>query len=178
MMTGSFSSAAQAAADADYFDIRLEMVQIWNERTDARWLYVEQAAATALDRPYRQRVYRVSLRDDGAVVSAVYELPGDALDYAGAWREPQRFTAFGPDALVLREGCEVVLKPADGASWSGSTVEQRCTSTLRGATYATSEVTVTADGIESWDRGYSADGEQVWGAEKGAYIFVRDPASI
>ncbi|MFT7452655.1 MAG: hypothetical protein ACI9VN_003390, partial [Patescibacteria group bacterium] len=24
---------------------------------------------------------------------------------------------------------------------------------------------------ESWERGYDAEGNQVWGAEKGAYVF-------
>ena len=59
-MTGSFSSASQAsAAPDDYFDIRLYMVPIWDGRADGPWLYVEQAAASALERPYRQRVYQV-----------------------------------------------------------------------------------------------------------------------
>ncbi len=174
-MTGSFSSEAQAAADESYFDIRLEMVPIWTDRTDARWLYVEQAAATALDRPYRQRVYRVSRRDDGAVVSAVYELPGDPLEFAGAWREPERFAAIDPVDLSPRDGCAVVLRAEEDGSWTGSTVGRTCVSTLRGATYATSEVTVSADRIESWDRGFDDAGEQVWGAEQGAYVFLRAP---
>jgi hypothetical protein len=55
-MTGSFSSAEQAAADTNYFDIRLEIVPIWTTRADGHWLYVEQAAAGYLERPYRQRV--------------------------------------------------------------------------------------------------------------------------
>ena len=59
-MTGSFSSQAQAQADERYYDIRLEMVPIWTDRDDGRWLYVEQAAASALERPYRQRIYRVA----------------------------------------------------------------------------------------------------------------------
>ena len=46
-MTGTFSSASQAAADpAHFFDIRLIMVPIWEDlaQGDERWLYVEQAA--------------------------------------------------------------------------------------------------------------------------------------
>ena len=54
-MTGSFSSQAQSLEDEEYFDIRLEMVAIWPMRSDGLWLYVEQASASALDRPYRQR---------------------------------------------------------------------------------------------------------------------------
>jgi len=34
MMTGSFSSQAQAEADTNFFDIRLEMKPIWTDRTD------------------------------------------------------------------------------------------------------------------------------------------------
>jgi hypothetical protein len=40
-MSGSFSSAAQAAEDSAYYDIRLEMAPIWTDRDDAVWLYVE-----------------------------------------------------------------------------------------------------------------------------------------
>ena len=37
---------------------------------------------------------------------------------------------------------------------------------------ATSEVVVSPGRIESWDRGFDAEGAQVWGAEKGAYVFL------
>jgi hypothetical protein len=37
---------------------------------------------------------------------------------------------------------------------------------------ATSEVVVSPGRIESWDRGFDAEGVQVWGAEKGAYVFL------
>ncbi|HRW89883.1 MAG TPA: CpcT/CpeT family chromophore lyase, partial [Flavobacteriales bacterium] len=56
-MTGSFSSAAQAEADTNYYAIELEMARIWPERTDGVWLYVEQAVAAKKEKPYRQRVY-------------------------------------------------------------------------------------------------------------------------
>jgi hypothetical protein len=172
-MTGSFSSAEQAAADPDFYDIRLEMVPIWTDRQDATWLYVEQAAAAQLDRPYRQRVYRLSEQQDQTFRSAVYELPGDPLMYAGAFREPARLNDLDPADLKIREGCAVILQRESAQSFVGSTVGRQCTSTLRGASHATSTVTVTATGIESWDRGFADSGEQVWGAEKGPYIFVR-----
>jgi hypothetical protein len=37
-MTGSFSSEEQSLSDTSYFDIRLKMVRIWPEQTDAYWL--------------------------------------------------------------------------------------------------------------------------------------------
>jgi len=58
-------------------------------------------------------------------------------------------------------------------TYEGSTEGNNCESDLRGAKYATSEVKISKDGIISWDRGYDAEGKQVWGAEKGGYIFKR-----
>jgi hypothetical protein len=44
-----------------------------------------------------------------------------------------------------------------------------------GAVYATSEVTVTPEALISWDRGFGAAGEQVWGAVTGGYVFKKLP---
>ena len=171
-MTGCFSSAAQAAADPEYFEVRLVMVPIWRARDDGPWLYIEQAVATALDRPYRQRVYHLVREADG-VRSEVYELPGDSIDFAGAWRDVAAFDGFAPADLVEREGCAVHLRPAPSGIWSGSTLDDHCRSDFRGAAYATSLITLHRDSIESWDRGFDAGGEQVWGAVKGGYVFDR-----
>jgi hypothetical protein len=65
----------------------------------------------------------------------------------------------------------VILHRREDGSFTGSTVEDRCRSTLRGATYATSEVKVYPDRIESWDRGFDGADEQVWGAVAGPYVF-------
>jgi len=172
LLTGSFSSAAQAAADSDYFDIRLEMARIWPERGDAIWLYVEQARADRLDRPYRQRVYRLSDGPDGTVVSEVLTLPAP-LRFAGAWRQDAPLASLAPDSLTAREGCAIFLRRQPDGSFAGSTLGRGCASDLRGAAYATSEVVVTDERMVSWDRGFDADGKQVWGAEKGGYEFVR-----
>lgn len=171
-MTGKFSSAAQAeAAPEDYFDISLVMIPIWERRNDGPWLYVEQAAANALERPYRQRVYHLVDTAEG-VRSDVYLLPGDPLELAGATSD--RFEAFGPEALVLREGCSIFMAEEDGV-FVGATRGKGCASTLGGASYATSEVRVERDVLTSWDRGFDANEVQVWGAELGAYVFVREP---
>ena len=171
-MSGSFSSAQQTEEDAEYFDIRLEMVPIWTVRSDALWLYVEQAAADALDRPYRQRVYRLTHSPEGVFESAVYELSEPAA-FVGAWRSPDLLDALSPGDLRLKPGCSVYLARVSETVFSGSTKGTSCLSTLRGAAYATSEVEVRADRMESWDRGFDAGGRQVWGAEKGPYVFRR-----
>ncbi len=172
-MQGSFSSAEQAASDEDFFDIRLEMVEIWRQRDDGPWLYIEQAAAGRLDEPYRQRVYRLVEMDDGAIGSMVFEMP-EPLRFAGAYRDDKPLAELTPADLTEREGCTVVMRwVEDEGRYRGATVEDHCKSSLRGASYATSEVEVRPDRLDSWDRGWSADGEQVWGAEKAGYVFER-----
>lgn len=173
-LTGSFSSAAQAERDPDhYFDIRLHMVPIWSGRADGPWLYVEQAAATSPERPYRQRVYHLVARPGGEVASEIYTLPGNPLSYAGGWTNPGRFDALSPDDLELREGCTMVLKRREDGAFAGGTTGTDCESRLHGATYATSEAVVTRDKLVSWDRGYDTDGQQVWGATEGGYVFIK-----
>ena len=55
----------------------------------------------------------------------------------------------------------------------GSTEGLACNSDLKGAIYATSIVIVSKDQLYSWDRGYDISGKQVWGSEKGGYIFKK-----
>ena len=174
MLTGNYDSRDQAAeAPDDYFEIRLVTIPIWTTRDDGAWLYVEQAAFSALERPYRQRVYHVHHDAVGQLRSDVYELPGDPLSFAGAWRsETDLFADLQPDDLSLRDGCSILLgRSAD--AYLGATDGTGCSSSLGGAAYATSEVELRSDLIVSWDRGWDANGEQAWGATAGGYRFVR-----
>ncbi len=175
MMTGSFSSQAQAEADTNFFDIRLEMKPIWQDKVDpgqGHYLYVEQAAGWALDKPYRQRVYHVTDAGDGVFSSMVYALP-DPDAAIGAWKLDAPLADLVPADLIEREGCAVYLERQADGSYQGSTREKECTSTLRGATYATSEITIASDQVLSWDQGWNDAGEQVWGAEISGYVFLR-----
>jgi hypothetical protein len=174
-MSGSFSSQAQAEADSNYYDIRLEMAPIWEDEDDEHWLYVEQATASHQDKPYRQRVYRVVFQG-GVFHSEVYALPGPER-FVGAWKEPARLDTITPDSLAVREGCVVILEWNGEDAYEGSTVDQNCTSQLRGASYATSHVVITDESITSWDQGFDAEGAQVWGATKGGYVFRRVDAN-
>jgi len=182
LMTGSFTSQRQAAGDPDFFDIRLHMTRIWPSERNGAWLYVEQARSDTLDKPYRQRIYFVTpmtfTGGDGLAHtvfrSEVWLLPGDPLAFAGAWADPSRLDALSPTSLSQKSGCEVLLVPGGGNTFAGSTLGRGCPSERGGATFTTSEVTITSTGLESWDRGFDAGGKQVWGAEKGGYLFLRE----
>lgn len=169
MMKGSYTSNAQSIADTTYYDISLHMYPIWNSK-DGKYLYVEQALTEAQERPYRQRVYALSQLEDGRIASKVYSLDNPE-SLIGKWKTPEYFDSIDLSILKEREGCTVYLNQKKDGSFSGSTQDDECKSTLRGATYATSVVTVFSDKIMSWDQGFDSEGKQVWGATEGGYIF-------
>ncbi len=170
-MTGSFRSLSQAQADSTYLDISLHMYPIWTTKEDP-YLYVEQALSSNLDKPYRQRIYKLEKDGNGGFMSHVFTFSNQEAA-VGQWKTPTYFDQFDLSILEEREGCTVYLtKHADG-SYSGSTRLDHCKSSLRGATYATSVVKIRDNSIMSWDQGFDADGNQVWGAEKGGYRFER-----
>lgn len=152
-------------------DIRLFVTRVWPEERDV-WLYVEQARGKLPDKPYRQRMYRLTAQADGTVRSEVFTLPGRELDYAGAWRAPGLLAGLTPQTLAVRDGCAMAIR-AEGGVFVGATIGTGCPSDLRGAEYAVSEVRITEEGTTSWDRGYDRAGKQVWGSDTG-YEFVRD----
>jgi hypothetical protein len=170
-MEGSFNSEEQSQNDPDYFNISLEMKKIWNDRKDGYWLYVEQAASQTKDKPYRQRIYHLFL-EKGAIISEIYSIPEESK-YVGGYKNPQLFDNLSPDSLSARTGCAVIIQRFDENTFIGSTVKKNCTSNLRGASYATTEVKITKDSMISWDRGFNDKDEQVWGAVKGGYIFKK-----
>jgi CpeT protein len=172
LMTGHFNSTAQAARDTDFYDITLHMAEIWKKDKENYWLYVEQAVTQNLEKPYRQRIYRVEKLNSQNYQSAVYTF-SDEKKIIGWWKNPEKFDAFSPSDLTLRNGCTVFLKKNADGSFEGSTREADCESSLRGAKYATSKVKITRNGIESWDQGFDANGKQVWGATKNGYEFLR-----
>lgn len=171
-MTGYFSSQSQAAKDSDYFDVRLRMASIWKNRTDGFWLYVEQAMAEHEQRPYRQRVYHLFQVNDSTFQSDIYGF-ADPTIYIGEWQKPEPLANLSPDSVMLKAGCSIVLYKHGEFAFSGSTVDKECASDLRGADYTTSEVTISKDQIISWDRGFDTEGNQIWGARKGGYVFKK-----
>ena len=166
-LQGRFDNVVQARAEPQFAAVTVRWTPLWPERDDGRWFLVEQSLATEPDEPYRVRVHR--LRSDGAdgVASDVF-LPPRRGDGARTGRA----TAFSADELEPLPGCTVLLRAA-GRGFRGATRGRDCPSHFRGAAYTTAEVVIDANGFASWDRGYAADGTQVWGARTGPYVFRR-----
>lgn len=171
-MTGTFTTAKQAAEDTSYFDITLSMHPIWKSNKTAKFLYVEQAVTSQINEPYRQRIYKILSDGNGGFESHIYELDKEER-YIGRGKDTAFFDQFDESIMAEREGCTVYLNQHADGSYSGSTRLDHCKSDFRGASYATSIVKIRPNNIMSWDQGFDAAGVQIWGAKKGGYRFVR-----
>jgi len=169
IMQGQYSSEAHSKRDTTYFNISLRMVPIWKNK--GHYLYVEQAMFTKQEKPYRVRIYKVSQRGN-EFVSEIYTLKNEK-EWIGKWKTPEAFEKLSETDIELKQGCEVILKRIGKNKFSGATGNKTCPSELRGASYASSIVTVTKNEILSWDQGFDKNDKQVWGAEKGGYQFVK-----
>ena len=168
LMQGSFNSEIQSQVDSAYYNISLHMYPIWEDK--GNFLYVEQALNSMQNKPYRQRIYEIAQLNDSTFSSAVYTLDVDSI-WIGKWKTPKAFDSISIKDIALKEGCEVILKRISENHYMGKTGDTTCISTMRGASFARSEVEILEDKILSWDRGFDAEGNYVWGAEKGPYIF-------
>jgi CpeT protein len=169
-LSGSFSSAAQAEADSNFFHIQLHVARIWSNRANGIWLYVEQAAANSLSKPYRQRIYHL-YKEGNFYISAIYTIKNPE-EVIGAFKQPHLFDKLSMDNVELKSGCEVYLTYF-GNRFEGQTGENTCPSDLRGASYTTSKVWLSENEMRSWDQGFNEKGLQVWGSTAGPYIFKR-----
>jgi len=169
IMQGHYTSEKQSISDESYFNISLRMTPIWTDK--GNYLFVEQAMFDKQESPYRVRVYKVYQRNN-EFVSEIYTLKNEK-EWIGKWNNPKVYDALTEADIELKSGCEVVLQQNTDGTFSGKTGEKTCPSELRGASYASSIVTVTPTQIISWDQGFDKQGKQVWGAEKGGYVFEK-----
>ncbi|MBM76531.1 MAG: hypothetical protein CMK59_14080 [Proteobacteria bacterium] len=169
-LTGTFNSYDQSESDSRYYAIQLQSCAVDAPEIGEHVLYVEQASLSSLNAPYRQRLYVLTQTSDTEITSTIYSLKAPNASI-GLCNESTT-SNFTFDDVELREGCDVYLEH-DGEAFHGATEVGTCSSDLNGATYATSIVSTFEDKIESLDQGFNAVGLQVWGAEAGPYIFLR-----
>ena len=173
-LVGDFNSEQQSIDDPQYYPIRVLGCPVLAPELGERAIYIEQAFLDDVANPYRQRVYTVqaSNEDEVSAWTTVYALT-DASSAVGLCDTDDQ-PEFGEDDVELREGCGVNVEWSESdRQFVGGTDVGTCSSTINGATYATSDVVIEATQFTSWDRGFDANDDQVWGATDGAYIFER-----
>ncbi len=63
---------------------------------------------------------------NGALISRVFTLPGDALKFAGEWKQEKPLAEVKRDDLAERAGCEIILTTKDAATFEGNTTDKKC----------------------------------------------------
>lgn len=175
-MCGSFSSQNHADTTINQYivDVRLNMAQIWSNRNAGEniyWLYVEQAYASSLNSPYRQRIYKVMMDANGNISDEIYAIPLPA-NYLHAYNNPSLFNTLTESDLSIKDGCDVTFTwNSMGQYFTGVTTGHSCLAAgVPGVTYITSDATLHQTYMTSWDRGYNASGVWTMGPDW-PYIF-------
>ncbi len=171
ILTGSFSSKNQAEEDSVYSEIELHIVSIWKERK-GDWFYVEEIRVNQSEKPSLQSVYRIVPLSSDRFKILKYEFRNPRV-FAGQWKNPDFFDDYPEDVVALKEGCGVYLHRKAFKNFEGETFGEDCFSQRDGSAYATSEIEIRNDVIRKWNRGWTEDGEQVWGPKDGHYRFER-----
>ncbi|MFC7331973.1 chromophore lyase CpcT/CpeT [Rhodocista pekingensis] len=171
LLTGSFSTAQQAAGDPQVPLLRRQVTPIWPRRHDGPWLYVEEAPEADRGRPARQRIVQIRFAPErGGVELRSYRLP-DPAAAVGAWRDPSRLKELMPEQLDRIAGCEVVLYRRGEWNFSGNTVGTDCADPDGRAAYLIIQMSVQSAFTRVWERGFTGAGEAVRDTVEGGFRF-------
>ena len=170
-LVGSMDTSAQAAANPDKANVRMTTckLEVDNAAQNSAYLYQEQALSDELDQPYRQRFLEITPSDDAQTVISKSYQPSNPetlinfCDQSAAERQVQ-LSDFGEPV------CSVFLKPLL-AVYVGQTPSGGCAANVRGAVTITNTIVLHSQGMDTFDRGFDAEGKQVWGAKDESYQF-------
>lgn len=174
-LEGTMDTSAQARTNPTAPQVQMTTcrIQVTNNPapTSAIFLYQEQALVQRLDQPYRQRFLEIS--------SSIYSQSVRSRSFKPS--QPEQWQGFCSKPLAERqltwqqlgtEVCRVFLRRS-GNTYIGNTPVDGCPANVRGAVRITNHIRLDSQGMETWDRGLDAEGNQVWGAESAPYRFQR-----
>ncbi len=181
-MTGSFDTFAQVnadeEADAKYRHIRailhVQPVEIAG-LNNALALYVENQAAEARTKPYRQRVYVLKRGADNKIMIEIHRIKNQE-QLVNAFKNPALLKNLTLENLTLEPGCNMTFERVNKNLFKGSAgANKNCKSTLRGATHTVSNTELTPTELTNLDQGFDDEGNHKWGPPPGTigHIFRR-----
>jgi hypothetical protein len=174
---GSWSSRAQSASP-DFDWVESEMVILKSDSTTGVWLYQENAIlgaapadtpkADAKEKPYFQVIIQLRDLGQGRVHTTTYRLETPEAK-AAAKRTLREGVAFDL-SLIGGVACMGSMTEIARGYWRGET---ECPNGYKGGVKVDSQSLRTPDTYVNWDRGFDANGKQVWGPAEGGYVFNR-----
>jgi hypothetical protein len=168
-LIGVMDTSAQAAVNPERVVVRMTTCKIQvAEDPNSVYLYQEQALAKSLNQPYRQRILNILPSSDDRVESKSYKLVKQE-NWVGLCDRPENERNLSKSDLD-RSVCSVFLKPVV-TIYVGETQPGGCPANVRGAVKITNTIILNSAGMETWDRGFDANGKQVWGAQDESYQY-------
>jgi len=146
--------------------------------SSSAFLYQEQGFIGNLDQPYRQRFLEITTANrqkqtnlENLVFSHSYKPKNldSWINFCQGDRQKKRLKPADLGQLV----CSIRLKPLLSV-YVGQTPPGGCPTTARGAAIITNAIVLHEQGMETWDRGFDAEGKQLWGARQKPYQFFWD----
>lgn len=175
-MEGPWTSAALAARDSTYLDIRSVNVRIWRGDPEfpGAWFYTESARPSAPGTPYRQNVFNLVAQEDGTVHAYQYRVRAPER-FAGAALRNEQPQGLSLDDLIPLPGCTLVWHRVSETRFAGGMRPRACRNKFRGASWMDGSSWAEAGQFYTWDRGMDEAGNQVWGPTAAGYVFDRAP---
>ena len=170
-LEGVMSTAAQASRDADFVGVQMTTCRVTpsDPQPNSIYLYQEQALIGRLSAPYRQRFLQITPGNNQRIESRTFK-PDRPAQWVGLCAQPEPVVAI----TGLGESvCTVSLRASVVGGYVGSTPSIGCPANVRGAVSITNVVVLHENGMDTWDRGFDAEGNQVWGADTVPYQYRR-----
>ncbi|NJK28210.1 MAG: chorismate mutase [Coleofasciculaceae cyanobacterium SM2_3_26] len=179
-LAGEFDNRPQAMADpAWYVHLRLwqrPLPGLFDDRSVA--FFLEQANATTLDRPYRQRIARLEEQEGNLRVQYYMLKQRDA--YIGGGDRPEKLASLTPSDLHCLPGCRLeVTQETIGEQLyrfrATMPDDAECCFTYGGETrWVKLGFEATATEFFSYDKGVDpTSGRALWGAMLGPFQFAK-----
>jgi len=181
-MAGQFDNQQQALADPVWY-VHLHLWQrpipLFGE--DSLTLFAEQAPITNLDRPYRQRIIRLSPSDQPATgLKVQYYQIKDPDAVRGAGSHPELLKQITCEEITVLPDCRlnVQMHQIGYNHYEFTTTpasDRPCRFSYQGNTYQVSlGFDVTANEFRSYDKGIDPNtGKATWGALLGPFQFSK-----
>jgi hypothetical protein len=176
-LEGVMDTSAQAAINSKAPNVRMttcriQVTDVASANADESiFLYQEQALSQDLSKPYRQRFLQLSPSLYSQSVRSRSFKPANPSAWTGLCNKPTadrtiQFKDLGNPV------CNVFLKRS-GNDYIGNTPIDGCPAKVRGAVRITNHIELRSIGMDTWDRGFDANGKQVWGARAESYQYRR-----
>lgn len=169
-LVGVMDTSAQAAKNPNKASVRMTTCKITITRAnESVYLYQEQALTKDLNQPYRQRFLEIipTLEQETVESKSYKPLQPEAL--IGLCNKPESERILNLSDIG-QPVCSVFLKPSNDG-YIGETPPEGCPANVRGAVKITNTIILHSTGMDTWDKGYDAQGSQVWGAREDSYQY-------